>query len=159
MKAIKECIIDGLFLLSVLATSVVSCSPVEAHELDLTGAWTRHTKENETYNNRNLGVMAIADSEMGFGIGAATYRDSYNEQAVAVFVRKEWEVSLAPNTSLGIDMRAGLLSGSGISGPMLLPLPYLRVGAWKAGLVVVPAAGERAGVVSLILGYRFGGGA
>lgn len=149
---------DILFILAVLATSVVSCSPAEAHELDLTGAWTRHTKENETYNNHNLGVMATADFETGFGVGAATYRDSYRKQAVAVFARREWETSLAPSTSLGIDMRAGLLSGSGISGPMLLPIPYLRVGAWKAGLVIVPAAGERAGVASLILGYRFGGG-
>lgn len=155
---LRRRIVDGLFLLAVLSTAIVSCSPAEAHELDLTGAWTRHTKENETYNNRNLGAMAIYDTDAGFGVGAATYRDSYRKQAVAVFARREWEASVAPNISLGIDLRAGLLSGSGISGPMLLPLPYIRAGGLKAGLVVVPAAGEHAGVVSLILGYRFGGG-
>ena len=76
------------------------------------------------------GGLEYRFSPSGWFAGGLTYRDTFRQQAYAVYGGYQYSVPLASHLSAFVSLRAGYLNGSGWHGPGALPsigITYRRV--------------------------------
>lgn len=91
----------------------------------------------------------------GFFVGGLTYRDTFRQQAYAIYGGYQYTVPLTSNTSVFAAIRAGYVNGSGHHGPGALPSVGVTYKRASIEVTYIPPARDGYNCIAVFARWRF----